>query len=74
MFVKVSGWVVVRNCGVVLMFWELVGDRMMFVRDEFFYHTVIWFIRWCLIIFLSSFIWWGKVLNLRGAWPFSKGA
>ena len=36
MFVKVSGWVVARNCGVVLMFWELVGDRMMFVRDEFF--------------------------------------
>lgn len=56
------------------MFWELVGDRMMFVRDEFFYHTVIWFIRWCLIIFLSSFIWWGKVLNLRGAWSFPKGA
>ena len=38
MFVKVSGWVVVLElwCWVVLMFWELVGDRMMFVRDEFF--------------------------------------
>lgn len=54
----------------MLIFGELMGDRMMFIRDEFFYHTVIWFIRCCLIIFLSSFIWWGKVPNLRGVWSF----
>ena len=58
MFVKVSGWVVVRNCGVVLMFWELVGDRMMLVRDEFFlsYGHMWWYTRWdCRIILRSLF-------------------
>lgn len=58
------------------MFWELVGDSMMFVRDEFFYHTVrsYGFYKVVFDNFLSSFIWWGKVPNLRGVWQFLKGA
>lgn len=77
-FVKVSGWVVVCNCavgiGLVLCgcFWELVGDRMMFVRDEFFYHTVIWFIRWCLIIFCRPLFGGVKCRICAGCGNFSK--
>lgn len=48
-----------------------MGDRMMFVRDEFFLSYGHMVYKVVFDNFLSSFIWWGKVLNLRGVWSFS---